>query len=42
MGYVLVSVENGPKQKGSKDCGFFAIVTALHLANGDDPATIFL
>lgn len=36
---VRVSVENGPKQVGTKDCGLFAIATAIHLANGGDPAT---
>lgn len=36
---VEVSVENGPKQVGSKDCGLSAIATAIHLANGGDPTT---
>ncbi len=35
----VVMVEEGPKQIGVKDCGLFAIATAILLANGGNPKT---
>lgn len=37
---VTVTVKNGPKQVGTKECGLYAIATAVLLADGGDTANI--